>query len=58
MAALTNSYGGIRRGRVWFTTSPEQLKLESQKKTPKYDTTVVVRRRRSRKDQRVRPTGD
>ena len=41
--ALTNSFGRIRHGRVWFTTSPEELKRK--KKPAKLDPRVVIRRR-------------
>ncbi len=53
MQVLTSSGGEVRRGRVWFTTSPEQLRRESRKSAT--TTTVkVVRRRRNGK---VEPVG-
>ena len=45
MQVLTKSCGGIRRGRVWFTTSPEQIKRESRESTTTKKVTVVRRRR-------------
>lgn len=50
--ALTNSYGGVRRGRAWFTTSPEELKRP--KKVPKLDPKVVIRRRPGKAGETVR----
>ncbi len=46
MQVLTSSGGEVRRGRVWFTTSPEQLRRDSRKSTTT-KTVKVVRRRRN-----------
>jgi len=47
---LTNSYGSLRRGRVWFTTSPEQLKRSSEPKKRPTLPEVVIRRRQGQED--------
>lgn len=52
MQVLTSSGGEVRRGRVWFTTSPEQLKRESRESTTT-KTVKVVRRRRNGKIESV-----
>jgi len=47
--AITPSYGVVRHGPVWFTTSPEQLKREAQERAERElqakRPMVVIRRR-------------
>ncbi len=41
---VTESYGEIRHGRVWFTTSPAELKQRRKPSTPAGKKVVVTRR--------------
>jgi hypothetical protein len=40
----TNSYGNVRRGRVWFTTSPAELRAESRQPCPAQPYVRILRR--------------
>jgi len=50
--AITPSYGVVRHGAVWFTTSPQQLKREAREKADRElqakRPCVVIRRRAHR----------
>ncbi len=45
MQALTRSFGLVNRARAWFTTSPEELREETEQ--PSSQKRVVLIRRRN-----------